>query len=338
MAVTTRLELSRQALAGLQDKKGHRLAGIMGAIEAIKEQHSEGAGAQQLEDSFALAFRVADLEALQRSLLEKENKELRELYGEIVALHDQQQISQQQAPDAEAQHRIADLEDRLRGQAEALNSKSLAMDNMRYQLSAQLEEQKQRTAELLQNLKSVMRDKEAAEEAARQAQGGSARTIAPSERDHWQGEVTRLSDHVSALQRELDSWQQRSEAQLMSSDAKLRGAEREIEDYRGRLQQAQNELRTSRNELQQSLAQSLSGTQSTAGEMERLRMELQASQHENGTLRKRIDQMENMVRVVCVCVWERPLFTSCVLMSNALAYARESAPAYLSTLLRVCTQ
>ena len=79
MAVTTRLELSRQALAGLQDKKGHRLAGIMGAIEAIKEQHSEGAGAQQLEDSFALAFRVADLEALQRSLLEKENKELREL-------------------------------------------------------------------------------------------------------------------------------------------------------------------------------------------------------------------------------------------------------------------
>jgi hypothetical protein len=64
MALTTRLELSRQALSGLQDKKGHRVAGIVGALEAVKHQCLQGAEPQQLEDSFGLAFRVADLEVL----------------------------------------------------------------------------------------------------------------------------------------------------------------------------------------------------------------------------------------------------------------------------------
>ena len=88
MALTTRLELSRQALSGLQDKKGHRVPGIVGAIDFLKSQHSSGADQQQIEENFALALRVADLEALQLSLLEKENNELRQLYGELVALHD----------------------------------------------------------------------------------------------------------------------------------------------------------------------------------------------------------------------------------------------------------
>jgi len=185
MALTTRLELSRQALAGLQDKKGHRVAGIIGAIEDIKEQYHNGAS-QQMEESFALALRVADLEALQHSLLEKENNELRELYGEIVALHDHQSRAQSQAPDSHSHSRVAELEERVRGQAEALNSKSLAMDTMRQQLLQHLEEEKSRVAELTYNLKVVMRDKEAAEAAARQAREESARTIAPSERDQWQ--------------------------------------------------------------------------------------------------------------------------------------------------------
>jgi len=44
--------------------------------------------------------------------------------------------------------------------------------------------------ELSQNLKIVIREKEMAEAAARQARDSeTARTIAPSERDHWQGEV-----------------------------------------------------------------------------------------------------------------------------------------------------
>jgi len=294
MALTTRLELSRQALAGLQNEKGHRLAGIMGAIDSIKVKYSEGASAYELEDGFALAFRVAELEALQQSLLEKENKELRELYGELVAIHDQQRTSQQSVPDANAQHRIADLEDRLRGQAEVLNSKSLAMDTMRQQLTSQLDEQKARIGELLQNLKSVMRDKEAAEADVRQARGESARTMAPSERDHWQGEVARLTAHVSAQQRELDALNQRSEAQIMSTNAKLRDAERSSEDYRRQWEQVQNELKTSRHEIQ-SLSTSLGSTRVETGEMEKLRMELQASQHENATLRRRVDQWEDTV-------------------------------------------
>jgi chromosome segregation ATPase len=290
MALTTRLELMRQALAGLQNEKGHRLAGITGAIDSIKVKHSEGASAYELEDGFALAFRVAELEALQQSLLEKENKELRELYGELVAIHDQQRTSQQFMPDANAQRRIADLEDRLRGQAEALNSKSLAMDTLRQQLTSQLDEQKARIGELLQNLKSVMRDKEAAEADARQARGGSA----PSEREHWQGEEARLTAHVSAQQRELDALNQRSEAQIMSINAELRDAERAIEDYRRQWEQAQNELKTSRHE-NQSLATALGGTRGATGETEKLRMELQASQHENATLLRRFNQWEDTV-------------------------------------------
>lgn len=172
MALTTRLELSRQALAGLQDKKGHRVAGIVGALEAVRDFVGSGSG-DQLEDSFALAFRVADLEALQQSLLEKENNELRELYGELVSLHERQQGNLLQSAgdgvDSHAQARIADLEDRLRGQAEALNAKSLALDNLRHQHVQQLDEQKSRVSELLQNLKVMMREKEAAEAAARQA-------------------------------------------------------------------------------------------------------------------------------------------------------------------------
>jgi chromosome segregation ATPase len=210
MALTTRLELSRQALTGLQDKKGHRVVGIVGALEAVREQVGRGPS-DQLEDSFALAFRVADLEALQQSLLEKENNELRELYGELVSLHERQQYSLSQAAgngngaaDPHAQSRIADLEDRLRGQAEALNAKSSTLDQMRREHAQQMDEQKSRVAELLQNLKLMMREKEAAEAAARQAREESARTIAPSERDHWQSEVTRLAERVDALQGELD--------------------------------------------------------------------------------------------------------------------------------------
>eukprot|EP00277_Geminigera_cryophila_P026558 CAMPEP_0179471490 /NCGR_PEP_ID=MMETSP0799-20121207/51710_1 /TAXON_ID=46947 /ORGANISM="Geminigera cryophila, Strain CCMP2564" /LENGTH=57 /DNA_ID=CAMNT_0021279133 /DNA_START=59 /DNA_END=228 /DNA_ORIENTATION=+ len=57
MALTTRLELSRQALSGLQDKKGHRVAGIAGALEAIRTQVANGANEQQIDEGFALAFR-----------------------------------------------------------------------------------------------------------------------------------------------------------------------------------------------------------------------------------------------------------------------------------------
>jgi chromosome segregation ATPase len=207
MALTTRLELSRQALAGLQDKKGHRVTGIVGALEAFREQIGRGYS-DQLEDSFALAFRVADLEALQQSLLEKENNELRELYGELVNLHERQQTNFPQpgggGTDSQAQARIADLEDRVRGQAEALNAKSVALDTARRQHAQQMDENKGRVAELLQNLKVLMREKELAEAAARQAREESARTIAPSERDHWQSEVTRLAERVDALQGELD--------------------------------------------------------------------------------------------------------------------------------------
>ena len=113
--------------------------------------------------------------------------------------------------------------------------------------------------------------------------------MAPSERDHWQGEVARLTAHVSAQQRELDALNQRSEAQIMSTNAQLRDAERAIEDYRRQWEQAQDELKTSRRE-NQSLSASLSSTRAATDEMEKLRMELQASQHENATLRKRFDK------------------------------------------------
>jgi hypothetical protein len=62
---------------------------------------------------------------LQQSLLEKENNELRELYGELVALHDRQENARQHSfpnnaannsTDAHAQHRVAELEERVRGQ------------------------------------------------------------------------------------------------------------------------------------------------------------------------------------------------------------------------------
>lgn len=207
MALTTRLELSRQALAGLQDKKGHRMTGMVGALEAFREQVGRG-DSDQLEDSFALAFRVADLEALQQSLLEKENNELRELYGELVNLHERQQNNLPQpgggGADHQAQARIADLEDRVRGQAEALNAKSVALDRAQRQHAQELDEHKGRVSELLQNLKVMMREKEMAEAAARQAREESARTIAPSERDHWQSEVARLAERVDSLQSDLD--------------------------------------------------------------------------------------------------------------------------------------
>ena len=37
LALSARLELSRQALSGLQEKMGHRVCGVVGALEAVKD-------------------------------------------------------------------------------------------------------------------------------------------------------------------------------------------------------------------------------------------------------------------------------------------------------------
>ncbi|MGB1592649.1 MAG: hypothetical protein ACPIOQ_07835, partial [Promethearchaeia archaeon] len=64
LALSARLELSRQALSGLQEKMGHRVCGVVGALEAVKD-HLPSSTSEPMQESLALAFRVADLEALQ---------------------------------------------------------------------------------------------------------------------------------------------------------------------------------------------------------------------------------------------------------------------------------
>jgi chromosome segregation ATPase len=194
LALTTRRDLSRQALAGLQAKMGHTAAGIVGALMAVKE-HLRSEGHTDVDEKFSLAFRIADLEALQLSLIEKENNELRELYGEVSELHDltlRQNVTDQSAHDefAHKQHiasltmqleeqkiRVAELQNSLTvanevgssksdlAQAEAIESLNIRLkdqsEELRLKTSA-LDEAKVRLADLLQSLTTVQQDKEIA--------------------------------------------------------------------------------------------------------------------------------------------------------------------------------
>ena len=195
LALSARLELSRQALSGLQEKMGHRVCCVVGALEAVKD-HLPSSTSEPMQESLALAFRVADLEALQQSLMEKENNELRELYGEMISLHDraigeqassaqptdeQQQIATQQLErlkqdqqvagasvqdPGHAHQAVASLRSRIADLEELLRSKTEERRHADEVSLSQLAEQKSRVAELNRELVQAKHEKELAESAA----------------------------------------------------------------------------------------------------------------------------------------------------------------------------
>jgi hypothetical protein len=169
------------------------------------------------------------------------------------------------------------------GQAEALNAKSLAMDTLRQQLSVQVDEQKSRVVELSHNLKLVMREKEMAEAAARQARDDSARTIAPSEREQWQEEVSRLISQVETLQHEMHR---------RGKDDAQPALEAQVQSYQKQLLDAHNVIQLSQKHQHELEARVRVNEAPDTSEVQRLTMELRASQHENSMLRRKVDQDE----------------------------------------------
>ena len=68
---------------------------------------------------------------------------------------------------------VSGLQERLRVQSEALNTKSLAMDTLRYQLTVKLEEQKSRLLKLARRVNTPTREKEAVRVEVVGAQAGA---------------------------------------------------------------------------------------------------------------------------------------------------------------------
>ena len=205
---------------------GHRVCGVVGALEAVKD-HLPSSTSEPVQESLALAFRVADLETLQQSLMEKENNELRELYGEMISLHDraiseqaaqstdeQQQVATQQLErqkqdqqlagasvkdPGNAHQAVASLRSRIADLEELLRSKTEERRRADDVHLSQLAEQKSRVAELTRELVQAKHEKELAVSAAEQAR-------------RYERSATQEAHTTSQIEQELNALRQQHSA------------------------------------------------------------------------------------------------------------------------------
>ena len=101
----------------------------------------------RVEEAIRLVGRVSDLMTLQQSLLEKQNDELRGVANGSTNMHS--------IKENESNARVEDLLARVRGQAAALNSRTVEMDELRSSFSEQSREIEQLRANLRSSQSSV---------------------------------------------------------------------------------------------------------------------------------------------------------------------------------------
>jgi len=131
-ALDVRIELSREALAEMKDLDGGRVGGLPGAVNKLRQTLLDGGRGSmdtRVQEQLGLVGRVCDLMTLQQSLYEKQSSEFRA---------GGKDASNGGAGNSESEARVEDLLARVRGQAQALNSRTVEMDELRTSFSSQL--------------------------------------------------------------------------------------------------------------------------------------------------------------------------------------------------------
>ena len=118
-------------LATVQDLDGGRVGGLPGAVNKLRQtilENGHGSMETRVQEQLGLVGRVCDLVTLQQSLYEKQNSEFRA--GGKGA--------EGGAGNSESEARVEDLLARVRGQAQALNARSVEMEELRSSFSSQV--------------------------------------------------------------------------------------------------------------------------------------------------------------------------------------------------------
>jgi chromosome segregation ATPase len=140
------------SVGGEQDQTGRKLEApyIPSALSKLRETLPGMGGGPvdgRVEEAIRLVGRVSDLMTLQQSLLEKQNDELRGVANGSTNMHS--------IKENESNARVEDLLARVRGQAAALNSRTVEMDELRSSFSEQSREIEQLRANLRSSQSSV---------------------------------------------------------------------------------------------------------------------------------------------------------------------------------------